>query len=120
MYTCRQAKCKVETLPSQAPIAEPPRCVQPHPSTVISRKTPLLLGRGSKASALVMAEPAARCGHVAAAVEDKVYVWGGRRGRIVFHDDPDRAEIRYGVDILDVNVSIYTHRYYIRETRVIP
>ena len=53
-----------------------------------------------------MAEPAARCGHVAAAFENKVYVWGGRRGSSVSHDGSDKTEITRGVNILDVNVSI--------------
>ena len=74
-------------------------------SFVISRKTPLLLGRGSILER-AMAEPAARCGHVAAAVDDKVYLWGGRRGLVVSHDGRDKAEIRCGVNILDVNVSM--------------
>ena len=51
-------------------------------------------------------EPAARFGHVAAAVEDKVYVWGGRRGDAgVSHDGPDKTDIILKVDILDVKVS---------------
>ena len=53
-------------------------------------------------------EPAARRGHVAAAVEDKVYVWGGRRRRSQFtevsHDGPDKTTIILTVDILDVKV----------------
>ena len=53
-------------------------------------------------------EPAARTGHVAAAVEDKVYVWGGRRRRltVVSHDGPDKTDIILKVDILDVKVRI--------------
>ena len=51
-----------------------------------------------------MAEPSARRGHVAAGVEGKVYVWGGLRGKIS-HDGPDKAEIIFIVDILDVKVS---------------
>ena len=50
-------------------------------------------------------EPAARRGHVAAAVENKVYVWGGRDGD-VSHDGPDKADIILKVDILDVKVRI--------------
>ena len=50
-------------------------------------------------------EPAARQGHVATAVEDKVYVWGGRIGYWeVSHDGPDKANIIFKVDILDVKV----------------
>ena len=54
-----------------------------------------------------MAEPSASYGHVAAGVEGKVYVWGGRRGifKKVSHDGPDKAEIIFSVDILDVKVS---------------
>ena len=50
-------------------------------------------------------EPAARWGHVAAAVEDKVYVWGGRSGYTeVSHDGPDKTDIVLKIDILDVKV----------------
>ena len=50
-------------------------------------------------------EPAARQGHVAAAVEDKVYVWGGHNGYTeVSHDGPDKTTIILTVDILDVKV----------------
>ena len=54
-------------------------------------------------------EPAAvRYGHVAAAVEDKVYVWGGRRYRYTedSHDGPDKTKIIFEVHILDVKVRI--------------
>ena len=55
-----------------------------------------------------MAEPSARWVHVAAGVEGKVYVWGGRRGYSrVSHDGPDKEEIIYSVDILDVKVSLF-------------
>ena len=50
---------------------------------------------------------AARCDHVAAGVEGKVYVWGGfitYDGK-VSHDGPDKTEIIFSVDILDVKVS---------------
>ena len=52
--------------------------------------------------------PVARHGHVAAAVENKVYVWGGRTRSVlttVPHDGPDKADIILNVDILDVKVS---------------
>ena len=50
-------------------------------------------------------EPAARWGHVAAAVQDKVYVWGGRSGyTVVSHDGPDKTAIILTVDILDMKV----------------
>ena len=51
-------------------------------------------------------EPAARYGHVAAAVEDKVYVWGGWVGYQlpVSHDGPDKTNIILKVNILDVKV----------------
>ena len=54
-------------------------------------------------------EPAARLGHVAAAVEDKVYVWGGRTliGHTeVSHNGLDKTDIILKVDILDVKVRI--------------
>ena len=50
-------------------------------------------------------EPAERNGHVAAAVKDKVYVWGGRSRRTkVSHDGPDKTDIILRVNILDVKV----------------
>ena len=55
-----------------------------------------------------MAEPSARYGHVAAGVEGKVYVWGGRREYNVSHDGPDKTEIISSVDILNVKVSLDT------------
>ena len=62
-----------------------------------------------------MAEPSARYGHVAAGVEGKVYVWGGRRSyQEVSHDGPDKTELIFSVDILDVKVSlllIYRYMY---------
>ena len=54
-----------------------------------------------------MAVPSARGGHVAAGVEGKVYVWGGRRlYQEISHDGPDKAEIIFSVDILDLKVSL--------------
>ena len=47
-----------------------------------------------------------RGGHVAAAVEDKVYVWGGWSGYKVSHDGPDKTDVSFKVDILDVKVRI--------------
>ena len=53
-----------------------------------------------------MAEPSGRYGHVAAGVEGKVYVWGGRRRYDkLSHDGPDKAKLIFSVDILDVKVS---------------
>ena len=53
------------------------------------------------------AEPSARWGHVAAGVEGKVYVWGGRREYDhISHNGPDKAEMIFSVDILDVKVSL--------------
>ena len=57
------------------------------------------------------AEPSERSGHVAAGVEGKVYVWGGRRGYgRVSHDGPNKTEIIFSVDILDVKVRRYDQR----------
>ena len=47
-------------------------------------------------------EPEERPGHVAAAVENKVYVWGGYGA--ASHDDPDKTDFVLKVDILDVKV----------------
>ena len=48
-------------------------------------------------------EPAVRYGHVAAAVEDKLFVWGGWNEYTVSHDSPGKTDI-LKVDILDVKV----------------
>ena len=54
-----------------------------------------------------MAELSAHWGHVAAGVQGKIYVWSGRRDYDrVSHDGPDKAEIIFGVHILDVKVSL--------------
>ena len=69
----------------------------------------LLWGEGVSVS---MAEPSARLGHVAAGIEGKVYVWGGYQK--VSHDGPDKTELIFSVDILDVKVSlllIYRYMY---------
>ena len=53
-----------------------------------------------------MTVPSARWGHVAAGIEGRVYVWGGLRGYDkLSHDGPDKTEIIFSVDILDVKVS---------------
>ena len=52
-------------------------------------------------------EPVARCGHVAATVENKVYVWGGC-SELGTHDPeagPYMSDIIVKVDILDLKVS---------------
>lgn len=49
--------------------------------------------------------PGARRGHVAAAVEDKVYVWGGLLGYTgLSHDGPDKTDVIVKVDVLDLKV----------------
>ena len=50
-------------------------------------------------------EPAPRYAHVAAAVEGKLYVWGGmRRDLPAVHDGPTKTAITSVVDILDPQV----------------
>ena len=50
-------------------------------------------------------EPAPRCAHVAAAVEGKLYVWGGmRRDLPEVHDGPQKTAITSVVDVLDLQV----------------
>lgn len=50
-------------------------------------------------------EPAARWGHVAAAVEDKLYVWGGtRKDSHEVHDGPAKTALTSVVDVLDLQV----------------
>ena len=48
-----------------------------------------------------------RYGHVAAAVEQKLYLWGGmRRDWIAVHDGPAKTAITSVVDVLDLQVKI--------------
>ena len=52
-------------------------------------------------------EPAARFGHVAAAVGYKLYVWGGsRRDLPAVHDGPAKTTLTSVVDVLDLQVKI--------------
>ena len=51
-------------------------------------------------------EPAPRYGHVAAAVEGKLYVWGGKRRDLpAVHDGPAKTGITSVVDVLDPQVN---------------
>ena len=53
-------------------------------------------------------EPAPRFGHVAAAVEEKVYIWGGlRRDTPEVHDGPSKNAFATMVDVLDTQVSLH-------------
>ena len=57
------------------------------------------------AEGVVCYEPAPRYGHVAAAVENKFYVWGGfRRDLPDIHDGPAKVAITSVVDVLDPQV----------------
>ena len=50
-------------------------------------------------------EPAPRYGHVAAAVDGKLYLWGGlRRDLPEIHDGPAKTAITSVVDVLDPQV----------------
>ena len=50
-------------------------------------------------------EPAPRWGHVAAAIEQKLYLWGGmRRDLPAVHDDPAKRVLTDVVDVLDLQV----------------
>ena len=56
---------------------------------------------------VVWYEPAARYGHVAAAIEGKLYVWGGlRRDFSAVHDGPEKTAITSVVDVLDLQVHL--------------
>ena len=56
-------------------------------------------------------EPVARFGHLAAAVESKLYVWGGVRSEFpVVHDGPDKIAFASLVDVLDLKVSRVVYR----------
>ena len=53
-------------------------------------------------------EPVPRCGHVAAAVEQKLFLWGGMRKDLpAVHDGPTKTAITSVVDVLDLQVKIY-------------
>ena len=57
------------------------------------------------AEGILWCEPEARYGHVAAAVEGKLYVWGGiRRDSPFVHDGPEKIAITAMVDVLDPQV----------------
>ena len=64
------------------------------------------------AEGVLFYEPAPRYGHVAAAVEGKLYVWGGmRRDWPFIHDGPAKTAITSVVDVLDLQVKQF--EYYI-------
>jgi len=53
----------------------------------------------------ILSEPAARFGHVAAAVNGKLYLWGGlRRDLPKIHDGPSKTKLTSVVDVLDPQV----------------
>ena len=55
---------------------------------------------------VLLYEPAPRYAHVAAAVEGKLYVWGGmRRDLPKLHDGPEKTAITSVVDVLDPQVN---------------
>ena len=55
----------------------------------------------------VLYEPAPRYGHVAAAVDGKMYVWGGMRKNLPeVHDGPQKTAITSVVDVLDPQVKL--------------
>ena len=57
------------------------------------------------AEGVVCYEPAPRWGHVAAAVEGKLYVWGGfRKDLPQVHDGPTKTVFTSVVDVLDIQV----------------
>ena len=56
--------------------------------------------------------PAPRYGHVAAAVEQKLYLWGGlRRGFPAVHDGPAKTAVTSVVDVLDLQVKKINYIY---------
>ena len=57
------------------------------------------------AEGIVCYEPPPRYAHVAAAVENKLYVWGGiRRDLPTVHDGPEKTAITSVVEVLDLQV----------------
>ena len=60
------------------------------------------------AEGVIWYEPAPRYGHVAAAVEGKLYVWGGmRRDLPKIHNGRAKTAITSVVDVLDPKVKMY-------------
>ena len=58
------------------------------------------------AEGVVCYEPAPRFGHIAAAVEGKLVLWGGiRRDGPKVHDGPTKTAFTSVVDVLDVQVN---------------
>ena len=56
---------------------------------------------------VVFYEPPPRYGHVAGAVENKLYVWGGmRRDSPSVHDGPSKRALTSVVDVLDLQVKM--------------
>ena len=52
-------------------------------------------------------EPAPRYGHLAAAVEGKLYMWGGlRKDFPKVHDGPTKVALTSVVDVLDLQVRL--------------
>ena len=61
-------------------------------------------------------EPAPRYGHIAAAVEGKLYVWGGMRRDWPFvHSGPEKTAITSVVDVLDPQVNYIFLKFIIPE-----
>ena len=59
------------------------------------------------AEGVLLFEPAPRYGHVAAAVDGNLYVWGGvRRDMPAVHDGSKKTAITSVVDVLDPQVKI--------------
>ena len=60
------------------------------------------------AEGVVCYEPAPRYGHLAAAVEGKLVLWGGFRKDWPFvHDGPAKTAFTSVVDVLDIQVKVY-------------
>ena len=58
------------------------------------------------AKSVLWYEPAPRYAHVAAAIEGKLYVWGGmRRDLPAVHEGPEKTAITSIVDVLDPQVN---------------
>ena len=64
-------------------------------------------------------EPAPRWGHLAAAVKQKLYLWGGMRRDV--HDRPAKTAVASVVDVLDLQVKMKKKLYWLlvwlRETK---
>ena len=89
---------------SPAPAPHPPECGMLALPDGVKITTTLGYPTEMAVSGLLY-EPSARFGHVAAAVNGKLYLWGGMRSYLsAIHDGPSKTTLMSVVDVLDPQV----------------